>query len=89
MTDESNDQDPHVASAPHAKKKPWLRRRKVNPQAAAKKNGQIDLAALIEEPIAVLKDGKGIKMNPIEAAIRRQVQKALNEKQYASHQGGH
>jgi hypothetical protein len=80
MTVESNDQDPDVASAPNANKKPRRRWRKLSRQAAAKKNGQIDLAALIEEPIAVLKDGKAIKMNPIEAAMRRQVQKALNEK---------
>ena len=35
---------------------------------------------MLEEPITVLKDGKAIKMSPIEAAMRRQVQKALNEK---------
>ena len=60
------------------------RRRRESRRTAALRKGQIDLGALIEEPIAVLKNGKSVKMDPIEAAMRRQVQKALKDKSLPS-----
>lgn len=56
------------------------RKRRPSPQALARKKGQIDLGALLREPLRVLKDGKPAKMDPVEAAIRKQVAKALKER---------
>jgi hypothetical protein len=63
-----------------AQKKTRRRKRKPSRQAAARKKGQIDLGALLQEPLRVLKDGKTAKMDPVEAAIRKQVAKALKDK---------
>ena len=49
-----------------------------------KTDGQIDLEAILKEPLDVLKNGKPGKMDPVEAAVRRQVQKALVDKNFAS-----
>lgn len=48
------------------------------------KEGHVDLESILKEPLAVLKKGKPGKMDPVEAAVRRQVQKALVEKNFAS-----
>lgn len=64
------------AEKPAKRRKPRKRRR----EAA----DQVDLEAILKEPLDVLKNGKPGKMDPIEAAVRRQVQKALVEKNFAS-----
>lgn len=61
-------------------KTPRRRKRRPSPQAIARKKGQIDLAALLQEPLRVLRDGKAAKMDAVEAAIRKQVAKALKDK---------
>ena len=67
--------------APRPAVAPTLRRnRRLSAKARARKQGQIDLGALLSEPLQVLLDGKPRKMAPLEAAIRRQVQKALVDK---------
>lgn len=81
MTNEF-DPDATAARASEAplKKKARRRKRKPSPQTLARKKGQIDLGALLREPLRVLKDGKPAKMDPVEAAIRKQVAKALKER---------
>ena len=68
------------ASEAAAQKTTRRRKRKPSRQAVARKTGQIDLGALLQEPLRVLKDGKTAKMDPVEAAIRKQVAKALKDK---------
>lgn len=41
---------------------------------------QLDLGALLREPLHILVDGKRANMDPLEAAVRRQVQEALTRK---------
>ena len=71
---------PAGATASEAKKTTRRRKRKPSRQAVARKKGQIDLGALLQEPLRVLKDGNTAKMYPVEAAIRKQVAKALKDK---------
>ena len=78
--DAAAERSPAGATAPEAKKKTRRRKRKPSRQAVARKKGQIDLGALLQEPLRVLKDGKTAKMDPVEAAIRKQVAKALKDK---------
>jgi hypothetical protein len=69
-----------LASEAALSKKKRRRKRRPSPQAVARKKGQIDLGAVLREPLRVLKDGKPTKMDPVEAAIRKQVAKALKDK---------
>jgi hypothetical protein len=68
-----------ASEAPLTKKK-RRRKRRPSPQAVARKKGQFDLGAALREPLRVLKDGRPAKMDPVEAAIRKQVAKALKER---------
>jgi len=85
---EANDMGSGSASDPPVDRKaarpaaapPLRRKRRLSPKARARKQGQIDLGALLSEPLHVLRDGKPCKMDPLEAAIRRQVQKVLVDK---------
>jgi hypothetical protein len=74
--------DDAARNAPPLKKRP--RRRKPNRQIVAKRKGQIDLGALLSEPLHVLKAGKVVNMDPVEAAIRKQVAKALKDRSVAA-----
>ncbi len=73
----------HEAARP-AVAPPLRRKRRLSAKARAMKRGQIDLGALLSEPLQVLLEGKPRKMDPLEAAIRKQVQKALVEKSMPS-----
>ena len=61
---------------------PAKRRRKRVPSAKkrAERNGLVDIGAILNEPLEVLKNGKVGKMSALEVAIRKQVKKALTEK---------
>jgi hypothetical protein len=65
-------QPPSPLAAPQGGKR--RRRRK------KRRADQLDLAALLSEPLHVLMDGKMSKMDPLETSIRAQVRKALVEK---------
>ena len=53
------------------------RKRKLSHTATAKKTGQLDIGAILSEPLHVSRAGKIVKLDPIEATVRAQVAKAL------------
>lgn len=64
---------------------PSLRSKLVNAaRRKARKQDPLELRALLAEPLHILRDGKPGKMDPIEASLRKQVQKALVDKNMAS-----
>jgi len=65
---------------------PAKRRHKRKPSAKkrAERQGLVDIGAILNEPLEVLKNGKSGKMSALEFAIRKQVKKALTEKSLAS-----
>ena len=70
------------AEAPTAAAAPAKRPQKRKPSAKkrAERQGLVDIGAILNEPLEVLKNGKVGKMSALEVAIRRQVKKALTEK---------
>jgi len=62
------------------------RRQKRMPSAKkhAERRGLVDIGAILNEPLEVLKNGKVGKMSALEVAIRKQVKKALTDKSLAS-----
>jgi len=65
---------------------PAKRRQKRKPSAKkrAERRGLVDIGAILNEPLEVLKSGKVGKMSALEVAIRKQVKKALTDKSLAS-----
>ncbi len=61
---------------------PAMRRQRRRPSAKkrAERQGIVDIGAILNEPLEVLKNGKVGKMSTLEVAIRRQVKKALTER---------
>jgi hypothetical protein len=61
---------------------PAKRRKTRRPSAKkqAERQGLVDIGAILNEPLEVLKNGKVGKMSALEVAIRKQVRKALTEK---------
>jgi len=61
---------------------PTKRRKTRRPSAKnrAERQGLVDIGAILNEPLEVLKNGKVGKMSALEVAIRKQVRKALTEK---------
>lgn len=74
---EHRDGSPPKKSATSEKKR---RRRRPSAKAVAERNRLIDIGAILNEPIEVLRDGKPGKMSVLEVAIRQQVKKALANK---------
>ena len=74
------------AEAPTAAAAPAKRPQKRRPSAKkrAERQGLVDIAAILNEPLEVLKNGKVGKMSALEVAIRKQVKKALTDKSLAS-----
>lgn len=56
------------------------RRRRPSAKTIAERKGLVDIGAILNEPLEVLKNGKPGKMPALELAIRQQVKKALTEK---------
>lgn len=56
------------------------RKRLPSPKKRAERQGLVDIGAILNEPLEVLKNGKVGKMSALEVAIRKQVKKALTEK---------
>lgn len=65
-----------IAPAPFKKR----RRRRPSAKTIAERKGLVDIGAILNEPLEVLKNGKPGKMPALEVAIRQQVKKALTEK---------
>ena len=65
---------------------PAKRRHKRKPSAKkrAERQGLVDIGAILNEPLEVLKNGKAGKMSALEFAIHKQVKKALTDKSLAS-----
>jgi hypothetical protein len=61
---------------------PVMRRKTRKPSAKkrAERKGLVDIGAILNEPVEILKNGKVGKMAALEVAIRKQVKKALTEK---------
>lgn len=70
------------ATSPIAPAAPLKKRRRRRPSAKtiAERRGLVDIGAILNEPLEVLKNGKPGKMPALELAIRQQVKKALTEK---------
>lgn len=66
-----------IAPAPPLKLR---RRRRPSTKTIAERKGLVDIGAILDEPLEVLKNGKPGKMPALEVAIRQQVKKALTEK---------
>ena len=66
-----------IAPAASLKKR---RRRRASAKTIAERKGLVDIGAILNEPLEVLKNGKPGKMPALELAIRQQVKKALTEK---------
>jgi len=75
-------QDNKIAITPAQGKR--RRRRRMSSKRLAERNGQVDICAILTEPIEVLKAGKPGKMSTLEAAIRQQAKKALSDKSLPS-----
>lgn len=60
------------------------KRRKPSAKKRAERQGLVDIGAILNEPLEVLKNGKVGKMSALEVAIRHQVKKALTDKSLAS-----
>lgn len=56
------------------------RRRRPSAKTIAERKGLVDIGAILDEPLEVLKNGKPGKMPALEVAIRQQVKKALTDK---------
>ena len=65
-----------IAPAPPKRR----RRRRPSAKTIAERKGLVDIGAILNEPLEVLKNGKPGKMPALEVAIRQQVKKALAEK---------
>lgn len=74
------------AAAPTAAAAPAKRAQKRKPSAKkrAERQGLVDIGAILNEPLEILKNGKVGKMPALEVAIRKQVKKALKDKSLAS-----
>ena len=74
------------AAAPTAAAAPAKRAQKSKPSAKkrAERQGLVDIGAILNEPLEILKNGKVGKMPALEVAIRKQVKKALKDKSLAS-----
>lgn len=59
-------------------------KRKPGAKKRAERQGLVDIGAILNEPLEVLKNGKVGKMLALEVAIRKQVKKALTDKSLAS-----
>lgn len=78
MTRESpeNNKVTTAAAAPAKRRQ----RRKPSAKKRAERHGLVDIGAILNEPLEVLRNGKAGKMPALEVAIRKQVKKALTEK---------
>ena len=82
MTSDTPTKDkPAPAAAAPAKRR---QKRKPSAKKRAERQGLVDIGAILNEPLEVLKNGKVGKMSALEASIRKQVKKALADKSLAS-----
>lgn len=82
MTSDTPTKDkPAPAAAAPAKRR---QKRKPSAKKWAERQGLVDIGAILNEPLEVLKNGKVGKMPALEVAIRKQVKKALADKSLAS-----
>lgn len=75
--DTPSDEKPVPVAAAPAKRR---RKRKPSAKKRAERQGLVDIGAILNEPLEVLKNGTAGKMSALEVAIRKQVKKALTEK---------
>lgn len=82
MTSDIPAKDKAATAAATPAKRP--QKRKPSAKKRAERQGLVDIGAILNEPLEVLKNGKVGKMSALEVAIRKQVKKALTEKSLAS-----
>jgi len=75
--EDNADNNPEASAAAPAKRR---KKRKPSAKKRAEREGLVDIGAILNEPLEVLKNGKPGKMPALEVAIRAQVKKALTEK---------
>lgn len=80
MSDErSGDYEVGYGKPPQHSK--WPKGTSGNPKGTPKrKKGPIDITAILEEPVTVIRKGRPQKMQAFEASVRRQAQKAIKDK---------
>ncbi len=81
MTSDTPTKDKPAPAAAPAKRR---QKRKPSAKKRAERQGLVDIGAILNEPLEVLKNGKVGKMSALEASIRKQAKKALKDKSLAS-----